>query len=115
MKNTICGLSQDAVTGIRKVVKEDYKTKTIKPDRTDPGNSSLDRLESPMNSTEFWIPALYGALIRETPAIDIDNGTFHSKLKKTVRLGILTKTEGDPGQAEPFYIPGEKYSQLPAD
>lgn len=115
MKNTICGFNQDAVIGIRKVVKEDNKIKTIKLDCTDLEILRWIIWRSPMNSTEFGVPAAYGALIREMPAIDITNGTFYSKLKKMVRLGILTKTEGDPGRSESFYIPGEKYRQLLAD
>lgn len=115
MKNTICGFDQDAVLDLRKVVNEDGHIKTIKPDCTDLEILSWIVWRSPMNSTEFGVPASYGALRREMPAIDITNNTFYSKLKKMVRLGLLIKTEGDPGRSESFYIPGEKYRRLLAD
>lgn len=58
-----------------------------------------------MNSTEFGVPASYGALIREMPAIDITCNTFYSKLKKMVRLELLIKTEGDPDGRNPSTFP----------
>lgn len=115
MKNTICGFDQDAVIALRKVVKEDGHIKTIKPDCTDLEILRWIVWRSPMNSTEFGVPASYGALVNEMPALDITNGTFYSKLKKMVRLGLLTKTEGHPGRSESFYIPGPNYRRLLAD
>lgn len=115
MKDTICGFNQDAVIDLRKVVNEDGHIKTIKLDCTDLVILRWIVWRSPINSTEFGVPASYGALIREMPAIGITCNTFYSKLKKMVRLELLAKTEGDPGRAESFYIPGKNYRRLLAD